>query len=203
MIQTHQEISNLLTMHFRRMAQEPGIDRMEAIDELTSSIPKLITQEKNLALTGEISLEEAEESVKEMPNDRAPGPDGFTIKFYKAYWEIVKTKVWEVVEDSRCFTSILKSLNSTFLALIPKEEEANTPSKFRAIALCNVLYKIISKVIANRMKPILPGIILEEQSGYVEGRDFGQCLTGTRDDSHTSNSEENRYDDATRPVKGV
>ena len=143
---------------------------MEAIDELTSSIPKLITEEQNLALTREITLEEVEEAVKEKPNDKAPGSDGFTINFYKAYWEIVKTEVWEVVEDSRCSTSILKSLNSTFLALIPKEEEANTPSKFLPIALCNVLYNIISKVIANIMKPILLGIIWEEQSGYVEGR---------------------------------
>lgn len=94
-----------------------------------------------------------EEAIKEMPNGKAPGLDGFTINFYKACWELVKIEVWEAVEDSRCSSSILKSLNSTFLALIPKEEEANTPSKFRPIALCNVLYKIISKVIANRMKP--------------------------------------------------
>jgi len=111
-----------------------------------------------------------EEAIKEMPNGKAPRPNGFTINFYKACWEIVMTEVWEVVEDSRRSSSILKSLNSTFLALILKEEEANTPSKFHPISLCNVLYKIISKIISNRMKPILPGIISEEQSDYVEGR---------------------------------
>eukprot|EP00253_Pinus_taeda_P024058 PITA_24058 len=80
-----------------------------------------------------------------MPNEKAPGPDGFTINFYKACREIVKWDVWKVVEDSRRLVSILKALNSTFLALIPKEEDATTPAKFRPIALCNVLYKIISK----------------------------------------------------------
>eukprot|EP00253_Pinus_taeda_P006425 PITA_06425 len=108
--------------------------------------------------------------MRSMPNDKAPRPDGFTINFYKACWSIVKQDVWEVVEDSRQLRTILKSLNSTFLALIPKVEEAKTPDKFRPIALCNVIYKIISKVIANRLKTILPGIISEEQSGYVEGR---------------------------------
>eukprot|EP00253_Pinus_taeda_P004936 PITA_04936 len=115
-------------------------------------------------------MEEVEEAIKSMPNDKAPGPDGFTINFYKACWPTIKTEVWEVVEDSRRSCSILKSLNSTFLALIPKEEEANSPEKFRPIVLCNVISKIISKVIANRLKPILPGLISEEQSGYVEGR---------------------------------
>eukprot|EP00253_Pinus_taeda_P001720 PITA_01720 len=121
-IENHQGISTFLTEHFNNIAQEPEIDRTEAIENLIKSIPNSISNEQNQALTREISLEEVEEAVKDMPNDKAPGPDGFTINFYKACWEIVKMEVWEVVEDSRCSASILKSLNSTFLALIPKEE---------------------------------------------------------------------------------
>jgi len=90
-----------------------------------------------------------------------------------------------VVEDSQCSSSILKSLNSTFLALIPKEAEANTPAKFRPIALCNVVYKIISKVIANKLKPILPSLISEEQSGYVEGRQFMDNILLVQEMIHT------------------
>eukprot|EP00253_Pinus_taeda_P030366 PITA_30366 len=153
-----------------QIAQKLDIDREEDIKDLLTSIPKLITKDQNKALNRSITLEEVEEAVKDMPNGKAPGPNGFTIDFYKACWEIIKTEVWEVVEDSRCSSSILKSFNSAFITLIPKEEEANTPSKFRPIALCNVLYKIISKVIANRLKPILRDIISEEQSGYVEGK---------------------------------
>lgn len=133
-------------------------------------------------------MEEVEEAVKNMPNDKAPGPDGFTINFYKACWEIVKTEVWEVVEDSLCSASILKSLNSTFLALIPKEEEANTPTKFRPIFLCNVIYKIISKVIAKRLKPILQGLISEEKLGYVEGRQILDNILLAQEMIHTLHS---------------
>eukprot|EP00253_Pinus_taeda_P007996 PITA_07996 len=64
----------------------------------------------------------------------------------------------------------LKALNASFIALIPKQENAMTPDGFRPITLCNVVYKIISKVIANRLKPLLPSLISEEQTGYVEGR---------------------------------
>eukprot|EP00253_Pinus_taeda_P001936 PITA_01936 len=169
-LKNHHDISARLREHFNSIAQEPHLDREEAIKELLKAIPKSINSDQNWALCREITLGEVEEAVNSMPNDKAPGPDGFTINFYKACWHIIKQEVWDVVEDSRRSGSILKSINSTFIALIPKEEEANTPEKFRPIALCNVIYNIISKVIANRLKPILPGIISEEQSGYVEGR---------------------------------
>ena len=168
-LHNQKEISSLLTEHFKHIAQETQADRIEAIDTLTQAIPKVVTNEQNLTLLKEISMEEVEEVVKSMPNDKAPGPDGFTINFYKACWPTIKSGIWEVVEDSRRLGTILKSLNSTFLALVPKEENAHTPEKFRPIALCNVIYKIISKVITNRLKPILPNLISEEQSGYVEG----------------------------------
>jgi len=74
------------------------------------------------------------------------------------------------VEDSRRGKTILKALNTTFISLIPKQDVAQTPDRFRPIALCNVVYKIISKVVANRLKPLLPTLVSVEQSGYVEGR---------------------------------
>eukprot|EP00253_Pinus_taeda_P015369 PITA_15369 len=169
-LRNHSDISALLSNHFSRIAQEPGINREASIQEITNAIPNSITEEQNWALRKTITMEEVEEAVRNMPNDKASGPDGFTINFYKACWNIVRHDIWEIVEDSRRSKTILKSLNSTFVALVPKVEEANTPEKFKPIALCNVIYKIISKVIANRLKMILPGIISQEQSGYVEGR---------------------------------
>jgi hypothetical protein len=78
--------------------------------------------------------------------------------------------VWEAVEESRASGLVLPALNATFLTLIPKEERVTNPKQFRPIALCNVIYKVITKVIATRLKPILPFLISKEQSGYVEGR---------------------------------
>jgi ribonuclease HI len=105
-----------------------------------------------------------------MPAGKAPGPDGFTTDFFHHCWDLIKTEVWEVVEESRTSGLVLPALNATFLSLIPKEERVTNPKHFRPIALCNVIYKIITKIIANRLKPILPFIISQEQSGYVEGR---------------------------------
>jgi 23S rRNA U2552 (ribose-2'-O)-methylase RlmE/FtsJ len=94
-----------------------------------------------------------------MPNGKAPGPDSFTIEFFKSCWDVVKHDIYGVVEDSKHSASILKDLNSTMIALIPKENESRTLDHYRPIDLCNVVLKIISKVIANRMKPLLPALI--------------------------------------------
>ena len=66
--------------------------------------------------------------------------------------------------------TILKVLNTSFTSLIPKQEDAQILDKFRPITLCNVVYKIISKVVANRLKPLLPTLVSGERLGYVEGR---------------------------------
>jgi hypothetical protein len=90
--------------------------------------------------------------------------------FFHHCWDLVRQDVWEVVEESRASGLVLPALNATFLTLIPKEERVTNPKQFRPIALCNVIYKVITKVIATRLKPILPFLISKEQSGYVEGR---------------------------------
>jgi hypothetical protein len=74
------------------------------------------------------------------------------------------------VEDSRRFSKVLPALNVTFLALVPKEDVDEDPNKFRPISLCNVIYKIITKLIINRIKPLLPHLISSKQTRYVEGR---------------------------------
>eukprot|EP00253_Pinus_taeda_P009939 PITA_09939 len=76
-------------------------------------------------------------------------------------------------------------MNATFIALIPKAEESNTPDKYRQIALCNIIYKIVSKVIASRLKPLLPLIISPEQSGYVEGRQITDGIILTHEIIHS------------------
>ena len=108
--------------------------------------------------------------LKGMQNGKAQGLDGFNVDFFKARWSIVKKDILNVVEDSSINKTMLKALNTSFVSLIPKKEAAQTLDKFIPIALCNLVYKIISKVVANRLKPLLPSLVSVEQAGYVEGR---------------------------------
>jgi len=76
-------------------------------------------------------------------------------------------------------------LNAIFIALIPKEVKSQNPDKFRPIALCNFIYKIISKFIASQLKPLLPLLISPEQSGYVEGRKITDGIIQTHEIIHS------------------
>ena len=81
-----------------------------------------------------------------------------------------------VIEDSRSSGWIPASFNSTFIALIPKSDNPLTLNDFRPISLCNCVYKIISKVIAMRLKPILSDQITDEQFGFLEGRQIHEAI---------------------------
>jgi hypothetical protein len=102
-----------------------------------------------------VTLAEVEETVKEMSQGKAPRARWLHLDFFQACWSIIGKDLWEAVEEARTSQSVLRAFNATFLALIPKEKEANTTDKYRPISLCNVVYKIISKIIAKRLKPIL------------------------------------------------
>lgn len=160
-VEQHEEIEESLN-HFKQVHQEPEIDRRPAIDRITHNVPKLIMEEHNELLLRPILTREVDTTMSQLKDGKAPGPDGFTTTFFHNFWELIKLEVWQVVEESRAHHWLLPSLNSTFIALIPKEVDSITPDKFRPIALCNVIYKVISKVIANRLKPLLPLLISPE-----------------------------------------
>jgi hypothetical protein len=169
-LHSHEDMEAALVGHYQNLLTEPIQDRHEAIAKVTQHVPALITREQNLALLRPILLEEVDQALKDTPKCKAPGPDGFTSDFFHHCWPMIRHEVWEILEDSQASGQILKALNSTFLALIPKEGQAQHPQQYRPIALCNIIYKLLTKVIASRLKPILPTIISPEQSGYVEGR---------------------------------
>jgi hypothetical protein len=129
------------------------------IAKITRNIPKLVTPKHNVMLMRPIEHEEVEEAVLQMEKGKALGPDGFTVDFFQCFWDLVKDEIWEVVEESRRTRQVLMAFNATFLSLIPKEHGADSPGMFRPISLCNVVLKIITKVMANRLKPLMPGLI--------------------------------------------
>ena len=101
---------------------------------------------------------------------KAPGPDGFPVQFFQRHWEVCGADVTKAVLRIVKGEETAESINETILVLIPKVKNPTLLSQFRPISLCNVLYKIASKVISNRVRLVLPDIISEEQSAFVPGR---------------------------------
>lgn len=163
------------------------------VDEalILGSIPNLVTREMNESLLRPIPLFELEAVVFQMKRGKAPGPDGFLAKFFQEFWEVIKLDLLAVVQESLLNKQMLRSMNATFLTLIPKKVGDNTLDNFRPIALCNVVYKIITKLIAERLKPWLGRLILEEQGGFVVGRQIldGVIIAGETIHSMASSKE--------------
>lgn len=105
-----------------------------------------------------------------LPNGKVPGPDGYTKEFFVAVWPIVGRDLVIAIQSFFHFGFLLTGVNSTILALIPKKTPAQTMKDFRPIACCNLLYKVISKLLSNRLKKILPLAIEPNQCAFIKGR---------------------------------
>ena len=120
-VEQHEEIEQVLLDYFKSIQQEDRtIDRQPAINKISQLIPKLVTAEHNKMLLHPVSLQEVEIAMAQSKDGKAPGPDGFTSNFFHHFWELIKTEVWQLVEESRASHWLLPSLNTTFIALVPE-----------------------------------------------------------------------------------
>jgi len=112
-------------------------------------------------------VEEIHTALHQMAPMKAPGPDGYSICFYQHNWAIVHIEVCSAIFHFFHTGKLDSNLNKTHIALIPKSEQPECVSEFRPISLCDVLYKITSKVLANHLKLVLPDIISCTQSAFI------------------------------------
>nr|GEW77059.1 RNA-directed DNA polymerase, eukaryota, nucleotide-binding alpha-beta plait domain protein [Tanacetum cinerariifolium] len=126
-------------------------------------------------LEAEVSIEEIKKAVWDRGIDKSPGPDGFTFGFYKRFWDLFESDVVAAVKSFFQSESFQKGCNSSFITLIPKIPDTKLVKDFRPISLIGSLYKIISKILANRLVLVLGDLVNEVQSAFVADR---QILDG-------------------------
>ncbi|XP_031392075.1 uncharacterized protein LOC116204137 [Punica granatum] len=137
---------------------------------LSSILKRKVPHSKHQMLMLPITDEEIKAALFSMGNDKSPRPDGYTAYFFKHAWQIVQKDFTNVVQHFFSSGKLRREVNSTIIALVPKKEKANCMRDFRPISCCNVVYKCISKVLANRLKEVLPDIISLNQTAFVQGR---------------------------------
>jgi hypothetical protein len=121
-------------------------------------------------LIEDFTTQEVVEALQDMYPTKAPGLDGMSAIFYRTYWDVVGPEVTHVVLSILHSGYMLRKINYTHIALVPKVKNPEYITDFRPISLCNVIYKIVSKVLANRLKKVLPLVLSESQSALVPGR---------------------------------
>ena len=137
---------------------------------MTDLISVKVTNEMNMELTRGFTKEKVVVALKQMHPTKSPGPDGMSTLFFQKYWSIVGTNVSNLVLNVLNHGMSIFEINRTNIALVPKNKNPHKIIDFRPISLCNMVYKLISKTLANRLKAILPFIILENQSAFVANR---------------------------------
>ena len=110
------------------------------------------------------------EVIKGMDRDKAPGSDGFSMAFFQDCWGVVKGDFMVAFSEFHEQGKFVKSINSIFIALILKVYGTKDIKDFRPISLVGGIYKIIAKVLANRMRRVMDRVISKPQNAFVKGR---------------------------------
>ena len=166
-IEDEEGLVAIATSYFRQIFESSN---PEEIEKALAQVPTTITGAMNDDLIAPVSEWEVKLAFFSMHLEKAPGPDGMTALFYQKFWDIVKEDLTLMVNKFLFEGTMTNGLNDTNICLIPKITKPNAMTQFRPISLCNVSYKIISKVLCQRLKKVLPGLISETQSAFVARR---------------------------------
>lgn len=152
-------------------SQEQGL----GASTFTDSIPRFPT------------ISELHTIIKEMRSNASPGPDGLNAAFYKSSWPWTSTDVHQMVTTFYTTAFMQPEINQTHIVLIPKKIQPIIPQDFRPISLCNVIYKIIAKTLADRLKPHLPNFIDHSQATFIKNRHITSNIIITQEIVHSFN----------------
>ena len=109
-------------------------------------------------------------ALSDLGKDKAPGPDGFIIAYWLFCWAMVKIEIMGFFREFHERGRFVKPLNATFLVLVPKKRGAEDLKNFRPISLVGSLFKLLAKVLANRIKKVKGKVISESQNAFMKGR---------------------------------
>ena len=172
---------------YKELYQE---DRDIVFDIVNSTDNKAKSEDLE-SLNSEITMQECEAALAQMQTGKAPGCDGLSTDFYKIFWTDIKETLYAVYLKTQGVDKLNPTARRGIVFLIPKKGKEPTLLKnWRPLTLLNTDYKILAKVMANRIKPVLQYVIAETQTGFMEGRHIGENIRRTMDlVSHVSKNK--------------
>nr|GEV73806.1 cysteine-rich receptor-like protein kinase [Tanacetum cinerariifolium] len=165
-VESPQLVKNEFYAHFKQRFEKPNLNGIQFDREF----PNKICSEQAVDLEREVSKEEVKRAVWDCGIDKAPGPNGFTFGFYRRFWNLIECDVIKAVKWVFLHERIPSEGNSSFITLIPKVSNANMVKDFRPISLIGSVYKIVAKILANRLVLVLEDLVSDTQSAFLKER---------------------------------
>ncbi|GJY52481.1 putative reverse transcriptase domain-containing protein [Tanacetum coccineum] len=146
------------------------------IKDLEALFHKKISPSDAAYMVRDISVDEIKSALFDIDGNKAPGLDGFSSHFFKSSWDVIGVDLCKAVKEFFRSGKLLKEVNSIVIALVPKSPTPKMVSDYRPIACCNVIYKIISKVIVGRIKNCLGDLVDINQSAFIPNRQISDNI---------------------------
>lgn len=167
---SHDEIEAHCVEYFSELLGGTTEPRMFVQDDLNVLFDFTCSQEDQNMFVAGFSAQEIKDVFFSLPRNKTSGPDGYSSEFFISCWQIIGPEVIEAVQEFFKSGTMLRQWNATTLILIPKTTNASSTSDFCPISCLNTVYKVVSKLLSNRLKAVLPSVISQAQSAFLPGR---------------------------------
>uniref|UniRef100_A0A803Q157 Reverse transcriptase domain-containing protein n=1 Tax=Cannabis sativa TaxID=3483 RepID=A0A803Q157_CANSA len=181
---------DIISSFFTNLFSSEGCDA-EATNQILDCLGPSLNEPDIDFLAQPFTAQEVKKAVFSLSGDKAPGLDGLNAFFYQKNWDTLGASFVHAVLDYLNNGVDFSDINTTLIALIPKKHHANSLKDFWPISLCTTMYKVISKVLANRLKVVLDKIISPFQSAFVSGRIIFDNILIAKEIVHAINSRKN------------
>ena len=162
----------------------------EKQDKFLACLDKEISEDNRIMLDQDITIDEANKAVNLMKCNKSPGPDGIIVEFYKCFWNIIGGDLLQIYDNSFKNEELPYTQYMAIITLLYKKGQREDITNWRPISLLNVDVKILSKILAERLKRVLPELIHVDQRGCIKGRHIGENIRLVEDVINAYDSEE-------------
>lgn len=183
-IQDHEGKAGLLWSSFRnRMGMSSSPTMLFDLSILISPVVGLDS------LVAPFQTDEIDSIVKRMPSDKALGPDGFNGLFLKRRWQFLKGDFYALCSTFYQGQANLECINTSYITLVPKKDSPETMNDFRPISLMNISFKLLTKILADRLQTVILNLVHQNQYGFIRSRTIQDCLAGVTNISNNATSQ--------------